>query len=323
MSEQQSAQITTAAAAEEQATPTAGKPDRDRGTLARQQENLGWLLVLPVLVVIGIVAIYPLFQTFRLSFTNERLASPREPRYVGFDNYTSVLTDGQFWTSMQNTMIFTVASVSLETILGMVVALTIHSNFRGRGIVRTSMLVPWAIPTVVSSLLWQWMFHDRFGVINSVLKQVGLMDENRFFSWSTDPSTALAAVVAVDVWKTTPFMALLLLAGLQVIPGDVYEAAYVDGATKVQQFFHITLPLLKPALLVALIFRTLDAFRVFDMIYVLNGYSTDTMSIAIYTQQMIVGTQRLGEGSAPAVIIFLCVGFLAVVYTRLIKVEEG
>ena len=320
MSEQQAAQITTAGEAEEKKVR---KPDRDRGTLARQMERLGWILTLPVLAVIGVVAIYPLFETFRLSFTNTRLASPREPRYVGFENYRDIFADSQFWASMQNTVIFTVASVSLETILGMIVALTIHSNFKGRGIVRTSMLVPWAIPTVVSSLLWQWMFHDRFGVINSLLKQLNLMDESRFFSWSTDPATALGAVIAVDVWKTTPFMALLLLAGLQVIPTDVYEAAYVDGANKVQQFFHMTLPLLKPALLVALIFRTLDAFRVFDMIYVLNGYSTDTMSIAIYTQQMIVGTQRLGEGSAPAVIIFLCVGFLAVLYTRLIRVEEA
>src|SRR5690606_1919404 len=210
--------------------------------------------------------------------------------------YTDMFADDQFWTSMKNTVIFTVSSVALETILGMVIALVIHSNFRGRGLVRTSMLVPWAIPTVVSSLLWQWMFHDRYGVINSILKQLRLMPEDKFLAWNADPSTALGAVVAVDVWKTTPFMALLLLAGLQVIPGDVYEAAYVDGASKWQQFWQMTIPLLKPAILVALIFRTLDAFRVFDMIYVLNGYRTDTMAIAIYTQQLIVGKLRLGEG---------------------------
>lgn len=322
-SEQQAAQVTSAAEAEESVAQEHKKPYRDRGTLARQQEKLGWILVLPVLVVVGVVALYPLFETFRLSFTNTRLASAREPRYVGLENYRDIFADSQFWSSLQITAIFTVSSVTLETLLGIIVALTIHSNFKGRGLVRTSMLVPWAIPTVVSSLLWQWMFHDRYGVINSVLKQLNLMEQDRFFSWSTDPATALGAVIAVDVWKTTPFMALLLLAGLQVIPTDVYEAAYVDGASKVQQFFHITLPLLKPALLVALIFRTLDAFRVFDMIYVLNGYSVDTMSIAIYTQQLLIGTQRLGEGSAPAVIIFLCVGFLAVLYTRLIRVEEA
>lgn len=224
---------------------------------------------------------------------------------------------------MQNTVIFTVSSVGLETLLGMVIALVIHSNFKGRGIVRTSMLVPWAIPTVVSSLLWQWMFNDRYGVINSILKQLGFMDEGTFFAWNENPSTALGAAIAVDVWKTTPFMALLLLAGLQVIPSDVYEAAYVDGASKIQQFFNMTLPLLKPALLVALIFRTLDAFRVFDLLYVMNGYNPDTMSIAVYTQQMLIGAQRIGEGSAPAVIIFLCVGVLAFIYTRLIRVEDA
>ncbi len=300
-----------------------GKSYRDRGTLARQQERLGWILVVPVLVVIAVVAIYPLFETFRLSLTNERLASIREPRYVGLDNYRSVLQDTQFWASMRITGIFTVASVVLETLLGMIVALTIHSNFRGRGLVRTSMLVPWAIPTVVSSLLWQWMFNDTYGVINSVLKQLNLMSETTFYAWAANPTTALGAVIAVDVWKTTPFMALLLLAGLQVIPSDVYEAAYVDGASKIQQFFDITLPLLKPALLVALIFRTLDAFRVFDLIFVLNGYALDTMSVAIYTQQQLIASQRIGEGSAPAVIIFLTIGVLAFIYTRLIKVEEG
>ncbi|MBA2760010.1 MAG: sugar ABC transporter permease [Chloroflexia bacterium] len=322
-SDQQAAQITTAAEVEEQATSEHKKSFRDRGTLARQQERLGWILVVPVLVVIAIVAIYPLIETFRLSFTDTRLASIREPNYVGFANYRNTLDDPQFWSSMQNTAIFTVATVTLETLLGMIIALTIHSNFRGRGIVRTSMLVPWAIPTVVSSLLWEWMFHDRFGVINSILKQLNLMDESTFLAWAANPSTALGAVIAVDVWKTTPFMALLLLAGLQVIPTDVYEAAYVDGASKIQQFFHITLPLLKPALLVALIFRTLDAFRVFDMIFVLNGYALDTMSIAIYTQQQLIASQRIGEGSAPAVLIFLTIGTLAFIYTRLIKVEEG
>lgn len=319
-SDLETAQVPTAA---ETTETSQKKAYRDHGTLARQQERLGWTLVVPVLLVIGIVAIYPLFETFRLSFTDTRLAFPGEPEYVGFENYRETFADSQFWASMQNTAIFTVSSVTLETVLGMIVALTIHSNFKGRGIVRTSMLVPWAIPTVVSAVLWDWMFHDRFGVINSLFKQLNIVDEGSFPAWTQDPGTALAAVIAVDVWKTTPFMALLLLAGLQVIPGDVYEAAYVDGANKVQQFFNITLPLLKPALLVALIFRTLDAFRIFDMIYVLNGYALDTMSIAIYTQRQLIASQRIGEGSAPAVIIFLSVGLLAFIYTRLIKVEEA
>ena len=294
-----------------------------RTAVGRQQERLGWMLVIPSLVVVFAVAIYPLLETFRLSFTNTRLASVREVRWVGFDNYQRLLQDEQWWNSMKNTLIFTAASVTLETLLGMIVALTIHSQFRGRGLVRTSMLVPWAIPTVVSSLLWNWMLNDRYGVINSIFVRLGFMAPGRNFAWTADPGTALGAVVAVDVWKTTPFMALLLLAGLQIIPSDVYEAAYVDGASKWQQFWQITLPLLRPALLVALIFRTMDSFRVFDLIFVLKGAATETMTVAIYTQQQLIQANRLGYGSAAAVVIFLCIGLMVLGYSRLITVEDS
>ncbi|MBA2468193.1 MAG: sugar ABC transporter permease [Chloroflexia bacterium] len=291
--------------------------------VGRQQERLGWLLVLPSLIVVFAVAIYPLFETFRLSFTNQRLASVREVRNVGWENYTSLFEDDLWWTAMRNTIIFTVSSVTIEAVLGMVVALTIHSAFRGRGLVRTSMLVPWAIPTVVSSLLWDWMLNDRYGVINSIFIRLGLMADDRNFSWITNRGTAMIAVVAIDVWKTTPFMALLILAGLQIIPGDVYEAAYVDGASKWQQFWQMTLPLVKPALLVALIFRTMDSFRVFDLIYVLKQGSTDTMTVAIYTYQLLIQSSRLGAGSAAAVFIFVCIGLMVFGYSRLITVEEN
>ncbi|HYJ12922.1 MAG TPA: sugar ABC transporter permease [Thermomicrobiales bacterium] len=291
--------------------------------VGRQQERLGWLLVLPCLLVVFLVAIYPLFETFRLSFTNTRLASAREVRNVGWDNYRRLFEDDQWWRSLQNTLIFTITSVTIEAILGMIVALTIHSAFRGRGLVRTSMLVPWAIPTVVSSLLWSWMLNDTYGVINSIFIRLGLMDEGRNFAWVANKSTALGAMVAIDVWKTTPFMALLLLAGLQIIPSDVYEASYVDGASKWQQFWQMTLPLVKPALLVALIFRTMDAFRVFDLIYVLKQAATETMTVAIYTQNLIIGTQRIGAGSAAAVVVFICIGLMVLGYSRLVSVEEG
>lgn len=288
--------------------------------IGRQQERLGWMLVAPSILIVLAVAIYPLFETFRLSFTNARLASPREVSYVGARNYELLIQDSQFWTALSNTFIFTFSSVALELILGMVIALTIHSAFAGRGLVRTSMLVPWAIPTVVSAILWNWMFHDVFGVINEVLRRVNLIDSN--VAWLANPATSLGAIVAIDVWKTTPFMALLLLAGLQIIPGDVYEASRVDGASKWQSFWRVTLPLLRPAILVALVFRTLDAFRVFDIIWVLKAGATDTMSIAVYTYQSLVQSQQLGRGSAAAVVIFVCVGALVVLYTRLIKVEE-
>lgn len=290
-------------------------------TIGRQRERLAWMLVLPSLLVVVLVALYPLIQTFRLSFTNTRLASPREPRNVGFENYQSLLQEEAFRSSLWHTVVFTVSSVALETLLGLAIALVIHSNFRGRGGVRTAMLVPWAIPTVVSASMWQWMYNDVYGVVNDLLVyRLHILDSK--VAWLANPATALPAIIAVDVWKTTPFMALLLLAGLQLIPGDVYEASYVDGANKVQQFFQITLPLLRPALLVALIFRTLDAFRVFDVIYVMKQFAPETMTVAVYARQQLIDLARLGRGSAAAVIIFLCIFVFVILYTRLVKVEE-
>lgn len=297
---------------------TAGAPT---GEFARRRERLAWLLVLPSLLIVAIVALYPLIQTFRLSFTNTRLASAREPKFVGLDNYTSLLREDAFLASLQHTVVFTVSSVVLETLLGLAIALVIHSNFRGRGGVRTAMLVPWAIPTVVSASMWQWMYHDVFGVVNDILVN-RLHILNQKVAWLANPATALPAIIAVDVWKTTPFMALLLLAGLQLIPGDVYEASMIDGASKVQQFFQITLPLLKPALLVALIFRTLDAFRVFDVIYVMKQFAPETMTVAVYARQQLIDLAKLGRGSAAAVIIFVCIFAFVILYTRLVKVEE-
>lgn len=300
-----------------------GRWQSPKTAVGREQERLGWLLVVPSVLVVCLVAIYPLFQTIRLSFTNERLASTRKASNVGLDNYQRMLGDDLFWQALKNTAIFTVSSVTLEAILGMIVALAIHSQFKGRGLVRTSMLVPWAIPTVVSSVLWGWMFHDRFGFINSLFQKLGFLDRGDNRAWVESTGTALGAVVAIDVWKTTPFMALLLLAGLQIIPSDVYEAAYVDGASKWQQFWQITLPLVRPALLVALIFRTMDSFRVFDLVYVLKGAATETMTIAIYTQQTLIQNQRLGLGSAGAVLIFICIAMMVAGYSRLIQVEEN
>jgi trehalose/maltose transport system permease protein len=290
-------------------------------SLGKSRERLAWLLVLPSLLVVAIVALYPLIETFRLSFTNTRLASAREPRSVGFDNYQSLLQEDAFRSALSHTVVFTISSVLLETLLGLAIALVIHSNFRGRGGVRTAMLVPWAIPTVVSASMWQWMYHDVFGVVNDILvNRLHILDQK--VAWLANPTTALPAIIAVDVWKTTPFMALLLLAGLQLIPGDVYEASTVDGASKIQQFFQITLPLLKPALLVALIFRTLDAFRVFDVIYVMKQFASETMTVAVYARQQLIDLALLGRGSAAAVIIFVCIFSFVILYTRLIRVEE-
>src|SRR5215213_1315392 len=272
------------------------------GSLGKSRERLAWLLVLPSLFVVALVALYPLYETIRLSFTNTRLASTREPRNVGFANYQSLLQEDAFRSALSHTIVFTISSVLLETLLGLAIALVIHSNFRGRGGVRTAMLVPWAIPTVVSASMWQWMYHDVFGVVNDILvNRLHILDTK--VAWLASPATALPAIIAVDVWKTTPFMAILLLAGLQVIPGDVYEASTVDGASRVQQFFQITLPLLKPALLVALIFRTLDAFRVFDVVYVMKQFAPETMTVAVDARERRIGVELRGRGWAAAVII--------------------
>jgi trehalose/maltose transport system permease protein len=288
---------------------------------AKSRERLAWLFCAPAVIAVLIVAIYPLFRTVYLSFTNANISIARETSWVGLRNYERLWNDDQWWESLLNTVVFTVASVGFETLLGIIIALTIHSNFKGRGLVRTSMLVPWAIPTIVSAQMWKWMYHDVFGVVNDFFGvKLGIMNPDT--ALLANPTTALFAIVAVDIWKTTPFMALLILAGLQVIPGDIYESSNIDGASKVRQFFDMTLPLLKPALLVALIFRTMDAFRVFDVIYVMSGNNTDTMSVAIYTQQTIFQEFFLGRGSAAAVVIFLIIAAFVIVYTRLVRVEE-
>ena len=287
----------------------------------KARERLAWFLVAPSILVVTLVALYPLFQSVRLSFTNARFGSTRPEQYVGFDNYIRLLNDNTFIAALGHTLTFTVVSVAIETVLGIAIALIINSNFTGRGVVRTSMLIPWAIPTVVSSQLWRFMYNQDNGVINDVLvNRLGILDSP--VAWIANATTSLPAIIAVDVWKTTPFMALLLLAGLQIIPGDVYEAATVDGANKWQQFWQITLPLLKPALLVALIFRTLDAFRVFDVVFVLKGAALDTITLAIYARQTMIDEQWLGRGAAASVVIFLCIAVLVVMYSRLVRVEE-
>lgn len=288
---------------------------------ARRRERLGWILTLPTLIMISIVALYPVLRTFYLSFTNARLSGTRATKFVGILNYTDLLSDGTFWRAVWNTTSFTVFSVFFETVLGMIIALTIHSNFKGRGVVRTAMLIPWAIPTVVSARMWAWMYNDVFGVINDFLFTRLHVIPNKI-AWIADANLALPALIAVDVWKTTPFMALLLLAGLQVIPGDIYEAADVDGATRWQQFWTMTLPLLRPALMVALIFRTLDAFRVFDLPFVVKGTSPETITLSILSRQKMIDLARLGEGATIAVVIFIMLMILVAIYMRLLNVEE-
>jgi trehalose/maltose transport system permease protein len=278
-------------------------------------------MLLPALVLVALVALYPLAQTVYDSFTNRQFLAGIEPtEFVGLQNYRDLIEDTIWWDSVIVTLKFTVVTVAIELVLGMVIALAVNSGFRGRGVMRAMMLIPWAIPTVVAAQMWKWMYDDTFGVINDALMRLGIIDEP--VAWISETSTALWSVAAVDIWKTTPFVALLLLAGLQVIPRELYEAADVDGASKVRQFWRITLPLLMPAILVTVIFRTLDALRVFDVFYVFFGSRLDTQTMAIYNQNTIVAVGDVGYGAAISVGIFLIIGLFVVIYTTFMRVQE-
>ncbi len=285
--------------------------------LLERQRRLAWYLIVPAVFVVFLVIGYPLIQVLVYSVLKYKLDGVTPASFVGFSNYLFILTDSDFWRAVQNTLIFSVFSVTLECVLGLTVALVANSNFKGRSILRVAILIPWAIPTVVSSKIWAWMFNDIYGVVNVVLINFHLIPQK--IAFLATPLTALPVIIAVDVWKTTPFMALLLLAGLGLIPGDLYEAAAIDGANKVRQFFSLTLPLLMPTLLVALIFRTLDALRVFDIFYVMVGGQGNMATMAIYNQQWLVSFLDAGIGSAASVIILVIIMAFVILYTRFSK----
>ena len=291
---------------------------RRRTKLQRRQTRIAWLLLLPSLAVVALVALYPLGKTIYTSFTNQEFLALEPTQWVGLANYRALIHDTFFRTAVWTTVKFTLITVSIEFALGLAIALVVNSKFRGRGLMRAVMLVPWAIPTVVAAQMWKWMLDDTFGVINDLGMRLHLLSHPH--AWISDPSTSLASVCAVDIWKTTPFVALLLLAGLQVIPQDLYEAAEVDGANALQQFWRITFPLLKPAILVTLIFRTLDALRVFDVFYVFFGNRPDTQTMAIYAQSTIVSVGHVGYGSAISVAIFVIIAIFVVIYVTLNRV---
>jgi len=293
---------------------------RRRTKLQRRQTRVAWLLLVPSLAVVALVALYPLGKTVFQSFTNQEFLALEPTKWVGLQNYTTLIHDTFFRTAIWTTVKFTLITVAFEFALGLAIALVVNSSFKGRGVMRAVMLVPWAIPTVVAAQMWKWMLDDTFGVINDLFVRIHLVSHSH--AWIAEPSTALASVCAVDIWKTTPFVALLLLAGLQVIPQDLYEAAEVDGANALQQFWRITFPLLKPAILVTLIFRTLDALRVFDVFYVFFGNRPDTQTMAIYAQSTIVGDGHVGYGAAISVAIFLIIAIFVVIYMTVNRVTE-
>jgi trehalose/maltose transport system permease protein len=276
------------------------------------RHKAAWLFLAPALVVLLLVAAWPLARTIWFSFTDANLSDLDAYQFVGLDNFAEILRDSDWWGSVWNTMQFTFISVTLETVFGLLIALVLHQNFYGRGILRAAVMVPWAIPTVVSAKMWSWMFHDLYGVVNDLLLKLHLISEP--VAWLADPKLSMAALVIVDVWKTTPFMTLLILAGLQSIPLQVYQSAAVDGASKWRTFWRITLPLLKPALVVAIVFRTLDALRIFDLVYIMTSNSRDTASMSVYARENMIDFQDLGYGSAASVLIFGIIALFTVIY---------
>ncbi len=281
--------------------------------------RLAWAYLAPLLITLALVAAWPLLRTIAFSLTDANLSDLSQWQFVGLANYVYLLSDPQWWRAVGNTLLFTALSVGLETILGLVIALTINAHMPGRGLVRAAILIPWAIPTVVSAKMWAWMLHDLYGVVNVLLMTLGLID--RPWAWLADPTLSMAAVVLVDVWKATPFMALLTLAALQVLPQDIYEAARVDGVGPVKAFFHITLPLIRPALLIAIIFRGLDALRVFDVIYVLTGNNESTATMSVYARQQLVDFQDVGFGSTAATCLFVIIALITTAVITLGRVH--
>lgn len=271
-----------------------------------------WLYLAPTIVTLAAVAGYPLWRTVQLGFTDARLRFPLRTDWIGLDNYLYLATDPDWWQSVWNTLVFTAVSVGLETILGLAIALLVAGATRGKWLVRTAMLVPWAIPGVVAAQMWKWMLNDVYGVVNDLFMRLRIISEPQ--AWLAEPGLMMPSIIAIDVWKTTPFMALILLAGLQSIPREYYEAAKVDGATALQRLWRITLPLLQPALAVALIFRTLDALRVFDVVFITTGVQPATVTMSVYARQQLVSFFDLGYGSAVATGIFLVIALYVAVY---------
>ncbi|MEC7814652.1 MAG: sugar ABC transporter permease [Pseudomonadota bacterium] len=302
---------------------------RQASRVRRQRLRAAWLFLLPMLLVLAAVAGWPLLRTIWFSFTDASFSNISEYSLIGFENYLvydngawyGVLADPVWWQAVWNTLFFTVMSVGLETVLGLIIALTLNAQFRGRGLVRAAVLIPWAIPTIVSAKMWGWMLHDQFGILNEMLMSVGLISAP--LNWTANADLSMWAVIMVDVWKTTPFMALLTLAALQMLPSDCYEAAKVDGIHPVRVFFRVTLPLILPAVMVAVIFRVLDALRVFDVIYVLTSNSEDTMSMSVYARQQLVEFQDVGYGSAASTVLFFIIALLTISYLYLGRKQIG
>ncbi|GAB4366954.1 MAG: sugar ABC transporter permease [Elainellaceae cyanobacterium] len=274
-------------------------------TIRTREKRTGWILLTPALLILALVYAYPILRSFWLSLFAQNLGTQLQPVFTGLDNYGRMFQDGRFWQTIMNSMVFTISSLVLELLLGICIALVLDQAFRGRGAVRTIAIIPWALPTALIATTWAWIFNDQFGVVNDLLLRLGIIDTG--INWLGNPAPAMASVVIADVWKTTSFIAILLLAGLQSISQDLYEAHAIDGATPWQSFRQITLPLLMPQILIATLFRFAQAFGIFDLIQVMTGGgpggATETVSIYVYAT--VMRYLDFGYGAALVVVTFL------------------
>ncbi|MCY4101321.1 MAG: sugar ABC transporter permease [Rhodobacteraceae bacterium] len=300
--------------------------------LEAQRRRAAFYFLAPMIIALFCVAAWPLLRTIYFSFTDTSLTNLYGGEWIGFDNYLQrrelssgrvvwrgTLVDPAWWNAVWNTVRFSVISVFFETVFGLGIALVLNAEFRGRGWVRAAILIPWAIPTIVSAKMWAWMLNDQFGIINDILVRIGILE--RGIAWTASIDTAMTAVLIVDIWKTTPFMALLCLAGLQMIPRDIYEAAKIDGVHPLKVFWKITLPLVRPALMVAVIFRMLDALRIFDLIYVLTPNSKATKTMSVISRENLIDFDKFAYGSAQSTLLFAIIAVFVSLYIWLGKVN--
>lgn len=287
-------------------------------------QTLAAWLILPSILVIGGLLIYPLLYNIFISlhdFDLKRLylGTP----FIGLKNYISALTSNYFWSAVGRTLYFTIASVGIELILGIMIALVLNRDFWGRDFVRSILLLPWAIPTVVNGIMWKWIYNSNYGALNGILKQLGLI--HSYQNWLGHPITAMNMVILADVWKTTPFVAIMILAALQTIPDSLYEAAQIDGAGPWQAFQHLTLRLIRPSILVVLVIRTMEAFRVFDIIYIITrgGPADGTQVITYFTYNETFNNLNFGLGASLAYLTSLVILVMALIYMKLLRSESN
>jgi multiple sugar transport system permease protein len=295
----------TIAAGESAAAPARRRRRLSEG--ARAERRLGWLLCAPAVIVMIAVTAYPIGYAVYLSLQRYDLRFPQLAKFIGLSNYGAVLSSPYWWQALKVTLIITIFSVAIELVLGMLLALLMFRTLFGRGTVRTTILIPYGIVTVAAAFSWQYAWTPSEGYLAAAFGNGAPL---------TKTVTAIAIVILAEVWKTTPFMALLLLAGLSLVPEDLQKAAKVDGASGWQRFYRITLPLMKPAILVALLFRTLDAFRIFDNIFILTAGGNNTYSVSILGYDNLFTALNLGIGSAISILIFLCVAIIAFLFIK-------